>query len=220
MLPILYSFRRCPFAIRARLALLVSETAYELREIQLRNKPIDMLTASPKGSVPILVLPDGQVIDESWDIMQWALQQHDPDNWLGQDGQQLKEASALVETNDSTFKTALDRYKYANRHPAHPPVYYRMEGEKFLQQLENRLENNAYLSGNHLSIADAAVIPFIRQFAGVDQDWFDQSAYPKLRNWSQALINSSLFSAVMLKHSVWRSGDMPIAIMSRNNART
>ena len=201
MLPILYSFRRCPFAIRARLALLVSETAYELREIQLRNKPVDMLTASPKGSVPVLVLPDGQVIDESWDIMQWALQQHDPDNWLGQNGQQLKAAAALVETNDSTFKAALDRYKYANRHPAHPQVHYRMEGEKFLQKLENCLENNAYLSGNHLSIADAAVIPFIRQFAEVDQDWFDQSAYPKLRNWSQALINSSLFTAVMLKVS-------------------
>ena len=201
MLPILYSFRRCPFAIRARLALLVSETAYELREIQLRKKPVDMLTASPKGSVPVLVLPDGQVIDESWDIMQWALQQHDPDNWLGQNGQQLKAAAALVETNDSTFKAALDRYKYANRHPAHPQVHYRMEGEKFLQKLENCLENNAYLSGNHLSIADAAVIPFIRQFAEVDQDWFDQSAYPKLRNWSQALINSSLFTAVMLKVS-------------------
>ncbi|MDP1862535.1 MAG: glutathione S-transferase [Thiobacillus sp.] len=212
MLPILYSFRRCPYAIRARLALHAGVTPYELREIQLRDKPAAMLAASPKGSVPVLVLPDGQVIDESWDIMQWALKQHDPDNWLGDDGRHVEVAAALVNINDGSFKAALDRYKYADRHPEHPQSHYRTEAEPFLQQLENHLHTSAFLSGDRPSIADAVVLPFIRQFAGVDQAWFDQSSYPKLRNWSKALINSALFTAVMLKHPVWRSGGKPVVI--------
>lgn len=212
MLPILYSFRRCPYAIRARLALHASATSYELREIQLRDKPAALLAASPKGSVPVLVLPDGQVIDESWDIMQWALNQHDPDNWLGDNGRHVGAAAALVSINDGSFKAALDRYKYADRHPEHPQSHYRTEGEPFLQQLENRLQANACLSGDRPSIADAAVLPFVRQFAGVDQKWFDQSPYPKLHSWSEALINSTLFTAVMLKHPVWRSGGRTVAI--------
>ena len=212
MLPILYSFRRCPYAIRARLALHVSATSYELREIQLRDTPAAMLAASPKGSVPVLVLPNGQVIDESWNIMQWALKQHDPDNWLGDNGRHVETAAALVNINDSSFKAALDRYKYADRHPEHPQSHYRTEGEPFLRQLENRLQENVCLLGNRPTIADAAVLPFIRQFAGVDPAWFDQSPYPKLRNWSEALINSALFTAVMLKHPVWRSEGKPVVI--------
>lgn len=212
MLPILYSFRRCPYAIRARLALHAGATTYELREIQLRDKPAAMLAASPKGSVPVLVLPDGQVIDESWDIMQWALNQHDPDNWLGGDGCHVKAAAALVNINDGSFKAALDRYKYADRHPERPQSHYRSEGEPFLQKLESRLQANACLSGDRPSIADAAVLPFIRQYAGVDQAWFDHSPYLKLRNWSETLINSALFTAVMLKHPVWRSGGKSVVI--------
>ena len=206
MLPILYSFRRCPYAIRARLALQVSAVAYELREIQLRDKPPALLAASPKGSVPVLVLPDGRVIDESWDIMQWALQVHDPDNWLGRDGEFLAAAAALVATNDSRFKAALDCYKYPERHPEHPQSVYRTSGEEFLQVLEMRLEATPYLLCHHISIADAAVIPFIRQFAMVDQMWFDQSPYPRLRKWSAALINADLFNRVMQKHAVWQNG--------------
>ncbi len=212
MLPILYSFRRCPYAIRARLALHASATPYELREIQLRDKPAAMLAASSKGSVPVLVLPDGQVIDESWDIMQWALNQYDPDNWLGDDGRHVEVAAALVNINDGSFKTALDRYKYADRHPEHPQSYYRAEAEPFLQQLETRLQSNAFLSGDRPSIADAAVFPFVRQFAAVDQKWFDQSPYPKLRNWNVTLIISALFTAVMLKHPVWRTGGKAVVI--------
>jgi len=212
MLPILYSFRRCPYAIRARLALHVSATSYELREIQLRDTPAAMLAASPKGSVPVLVLPNGQVIDESWDIMQWALKQHDPDNWLGDNGRHVESAAALVSINDSSFKAALDRYKYADRHPEHPQSHYRTKGEPFLLQLENRLQANVCLLGGRPTIADAAVLPFIRQFTGVDPAWFAQSPYPKLRNWSEALINSALFTAVMLKHPVWRSGGKPVVI--------
>jgi glutathione S-transferase len=209
MLPILYSFRRCPYAIRARLALHVSGTPYELREIQLRDKPAAMLAASPKGSVPVLVLPDTQVIDESWDIMQWALNQHDPDNWLGEDGRHVEAAAALVKINDGYFKTALDRYKYADRYPEYPQPHYRRQGETFLHQLETRLQDNTHLLGDHFSIADAAVLPFIRQFAGVDPAWFAHAPYPKLVNWTATLVQSSLFTAVMQKHPLWQPEESP-----------
>ncbi len=212
MLPVLYSFRRCPYAMRARIALQVSATPYELREVQLRDKPPAMLTASPKGSVPVLVLPDGQVIDESWDIMQWALQQNDPDNWLGHNSQYLAAAAELVAINDGNFKAALDRYKYADRYPEHPQSDYRATGEEFLQELETRLQAHPYLLGDACSIADAALIPFVRQFAAVDQAWFDQSPYPKLRSWSETLINSDLFNAAMQKHAVWQQGQTPVVI--------
>lgn len=212
MLPLLYSFRRCPYTIRARLALQVSGVAYELREIQLRDKPPSMLAASPKGSVPVLVLPDGQVIDESWEIMQWALQQHDPDNWLGAEGQFLAAAVPLVALNDGSFKMALDCYKYADRHPEQPQAFYRRQGELFLQQLEIQLQTHLYLLGDQLSIADAAVVPFIRQFAAVDPHWFMQSPYPRLRHWCDIIINSALFVAVMQKHAVWQSGADPTVI--------
>jgi glutathione S-transferase len=212
MLPILYSFRRCPYAIRARLALHVSGIAHELREVSLRSKPACLLTASPKGSVPVLVLPNGQVIDESRDIMLWALQQHDPENWLGSQNRYLDQATRLVAINDHHFKTALDRYKYAGRHPEYPQAYYRNQGEAFLRQLEDCLQANACLLGPGLSIADAAVFPFIRQFAGVDQAWFDQSPYPKLRDWTATLCRSSRFAEVMHKHDVWQTGDAPVVI--------
>lgn len=215
MLPILYSFRRCPYAIRARLALHVSSIVHELREVSLRNKPDCLLRASPKGSVPVLLLPEGRIIDESWDIMQWALQQRDPENWLGSQNRHLDAAVSLVAINDSRFKTALDRYKYANRHPEQPQAHYRRQGEAFLQQLEDCLRANVCLDGPGLSIADAAIFPFIRQFAGVDQAWFEQSPYPKLRDWTAALCHSSLFAAVMCKQAVWQTGDVPMVINGR-----
>ncbi len=187
-----------------------------MREIQLRDKPPDLLAASPKGSVPVLVLADGQVLDESWDIMQWALRQHDPDNWLGHNDQHLADAATLVAINDGHFKTALDRYKYADHHPEHPQAVYRAAGEIFLQQLETRLQTNAFLLGDQFSIADAAVIPFVRQFAAVDPVWFDQ-AYPKLRNWNTEFIHSNLFTAVMQKHAVWQSGQPPVVIQDKTS---
>lgn len=211
-LPILYSFRRCPYAIRARLALHASGTVHELREVALRDKPACMLAASTKGSVPVLVLPDGHVIDESWDIMLWALRQHDPENWLGSQNRYLDKAASLVAENDSHFKTALDRYKYANRHPEHAQSYYRSQGEVFLRQLEDRLQANGCLFGPGLSIADIAIFPFIRQFTSVDQAWFKKSPYPKLRDWTETLLRSSLFEAVMDKHAVWHEGDAPVVI--------
>ena len=219
MLPILYSFRRCPYAMRARLALHASGTAYALREVALRDKPAAMLAASPKGTVPVLVLPDGRVIDESVDIMCWALQQNDPGNWLGHEGCYLDAASALMAINDGHFKVALDRYKYPERYTEHPQSHYRSQGEVFLQSLEDRLAadgGSRWLLGELMTIADAAVFPFIRQFAAVNQQWFDQSPYCRLREWCSFLLNSDLFAAVMQKHKVWQEGNdstlAPIAV--------
>jgi glutathione S-transferase len=212
MHPVLYSFRRCPYAMRARLALHVSGVVVEIREVWLRDKPASMLLASPKGSVPVLVLPDGSVIDESWDIMQWALRQHDPANWLGENGAYLEAAQPLLNENDSTFKAALDRYKYFARHPAHPQAFYRAQGETFLQQLETRLCATRYLLDDAPSIADAAIFPFVRQFAKTDKSWFAQSPYPALCRWLDHWLDSREFAAVMQKYPVWRIDDAPILL--------
>ena len=155
--------------MRARLALHASGIAYQLHEVDLRNKPAAMLAASPKGSVPVLVSTDGNVIDESWQIMQWALRAHDPENWLGTDEACLRSAAPLILSNDGDFKHHLDRYKYAGRNPEQSGLTDRLDGEIFLRQLEARLLATRYLLGNTLSIADAAIFPFIRQFAAVDQ---------------------------------------------------
>ena len=212
MHPTLYSFRRCPYAIRARWALHVSGVVIEVREVSLRNKPEDMLLASPKGSVPVLVLPDSTVIDESWDIMQWALRQHDPDNWLGENDAYLEAAKLLLDENDTAFKAALDRYKYFERYP-HPQSFYRAQGEVFLRQLESRLRSKRFLLSDTLSIADAAIFPFIRQFAEVDTDWFAQSPYPALQCWLTNFLHSDIFASVMKKYPVWQAGHAPILML-------
>ncbi|MEO8343270.1 MAG: glutathione S-transferase [Gallionella sp.] len=199
MLPVLYSFRRCPYAMRARLALYASGVAVELREVSLRDKPASMLAASPKGSVPVLVLPDGGVIDESWEIMQWALHQHDPEGWLGQDNSFIAAANPLIIENDTTFKYHLDRYKYAERYPEYPRSHYRSEAEIFLRQLEDRLRTTHFVLGDSMSIADVAIFPFIRQFAAVDNNWFAQTSYPLLQRWLDIFLGSELFKAVMKK---------------------
>lgn len=209
MRPILYSFRRCPYAIRARLALQASGMAYELREVDLRNKPAAMLTASAKGSVPVLILPDGRVIDESWDIMLWALQNHDPHDWLGAGNDTCTQALRLVEINDGAFKRALDRYKYADPASASSRMQSRAEGEAFLQQLETRLQAHACLLGESFSLADAAILPFVRQFAGVDADWFEAASWPRLRAWLQGGVESAPFLAVMQKYPVWHPQALP-----------
>lgn len=215
MPPILYSFRRCPYAIRARLALHASGMTYELREVHLRNKPAAMLTASPKGSVPVLVLPDGRVIDESWDIMIWALRNNDPAAWLGNNEADVEAAARLVEINDGAFKRALDRYKYAEPAAAPSKLQSRTAGELFLQQLETRLQTHACLHGEAFSIADAAILPFVRQFAGVDTDWFETAPYPRLRAWLQSGVESPLFLAVMHKYPVWQPQAQPCLIPVR-----
>jgi glutathione S-transferase len=210
MLPVLYSFRRCPYAMRARMALQYSGVKVELREVLLNDKPDDMLRLANKATVPILELADGRVIDESWDIMIWATRQNDPDLWLGSGQSNLFKSEVLIEMNDYSFKTDLDHYKYADRYPQYPAEYYRSQGEEFLQDLEQALSQSKYLLGGSLSIADIGIFPFIRQFAFVDKAWFDQAPYPGLQSWLQELLESSLFESIMLKLPVWKQGDQPV----------
>ena len=190
---VLYSFRRCPYAMRARMALRYSGVPLSIVEVSLKAKPAEMLAASPKATVPVLVCADGSVIEQSLDIMHWALARHDPDNWL-QPG-----CAALIEENDTRFKVLLDRYKYAIRYPEHPMEYYRAQGAEFLQRLEDVLARSAYLAGPALSLADVALAPFVRQFAHVDRDWFEQAPHPRLNAWLERFLASELFSSVMRK---------------------
>ena len=195
-LALLYSYRRCPYAMRARMALSYAGIAYQLHDISLKDKPAGLLAVSPKGTVPVLVLPDGGVLEQSLDIMHWALQQHDPSRWLDID---RDNSQALISENDGAFKQALDKYKYASRFPEQSAASYRSQAEVFLCKLEQALQERPFLSGAHLSLTDVAIFPFIRQFAAVDANWFAQAAYPKLQAWLQARLESSLFLGVMSK---------------------
>jgi len=194
--PVLYSFRRCPYAMRARLALAVSGTTYELREVQLRAKPAAMLAASPKGTVPVLVLPEGRVIDESLDIMRWALAARDPENWLARDD------AALIAANDGPFKQALDGYKYPERHGG-DPLPHRARGLAFLAELDARLPLAGQLGGAERGLTYAAIMPFVRQFAAVDAAWFEAQHLPHLQCWLSGHLQSPLFAAIMTRAAPW-----------------
>ena len=191
--PILYSFRRCPFAMRARMAVLISGIECELREVKLSAKPAAMIASSPKATVPVLVLADGRVIDESIDIMRWALAQYDPEDWLGGDDQ------ALIATNDGAFKHHLDRYKYPDRHGS-DPVEHRTAGLVILADLNARLAaRGGNLCRETRALTDIALMPFVRQFAATDRDWFEAQPLPALHNWLAAHIASDLFVSAMAK---------------------
>ncbi|EAQ96807.2 glutathione S-transferase [Congregibacter litoralis] len=206
--PVLYSFRRCPYAIRARMTLAYADVPVELREVLLKDKPPAMLALSQKGTVPVLALPDGRVIDESIDVMRWTLGHRDPNAWLTQGD--YGDRDPLITENDGRFKTCLDKYKYADRHPEHPPHKYREEACSFLRELEWRLSEAPWLGGQQEGFADIAIFPFIRQFAGVDRAWFDESPYPHLRRWLDSLLDHPLFKAVMAKHPPWTPGQTPV----------
>ncbi|MHC8294302.1 glutathione S-transferase [Pseudomonas sp. LB3P58] len=195
----LYSFRRCPYAMRARMALRYSDVAVNIVEVSLKAKPAEMLALSSKGTVPVLSV-DGQVIDESLAIMHWALAQNDPQDWLLKGdpvGQQL--IAELIEENDQVFKVHLNSYKYAERYPEQPMAFYRAEGEVFLRRLDELLEGRDYLLAEHPSLADVALMPFVRQFAHVDREWFGQTPYRRLQAWLQRFLESELFIGVMQK---------------------
>lgn len=200
---ILYSFRRCPYAMRARMALLSSGAPFQIREIVLRDKPAAMIAASPKATVPVLVLADGQVIDESIDIMRHALRRHDPEGWLTGDD------AALVALFDGAFKHHLDRYKYADRHDA-DPIRHRRAGLSMLHELEERLEDSKNLCREARSLADIAIFPFVRQFASVDRVWFDAQAIPQVRDWLERHTSSALFERAMVRLKAWTPGDAPV----------
>ena len=207
--PVLYNFRRCPYAIRARLALAASGVDYELREIDLKNKPLEMLAASPKGTVPVLVVPGGNVINESLDIMCWALAKNDPGLWLKQgSGDDMQ---TLITGNDGAFKHALDRYKYPHRYPVESggeiqtfALAHRIEAARWLQALELRLAKG-WLLGSQTSLADMACLPFVRQFAHTDKPWFAAQPWPQLQAWLANFEVSGLFECVMGKHRTWQT---------------
>ena len=233
--PILYSFRRCPYAMRARLALAASGQQCELREVVLRNKPQALYQASPKATVPVLVLGDGQVLEQSLDIMLWALGRNDPQDWLAPDRQGPDAMLALVAECDGAFKHHLDRYKYPQRYAGEPgaggradaatsanagiaassdmdgsPVQaaaaHRAEAACWLMKLERMLEQDAFLFGHHAALADMAIAPFVRQFAHVDAGWFQAQPWPRLSAWLAAWMDSGLFGRVMKKYAPWTEG--------------
>jgi len=190
------------------MAIRYSEISVELREVALNNKPVELLHSSPKATVPVLIKPDGSILEESLDIMHWALKRNDPQNWLHSANKPNMESLILV--NDSDFKIHLDHYKYADRFPAQPPAHYRQLGESFLAQLEHLLHDQPYLTGRTISIADIALFPFIRQFAYVDINWFNCAPYPKLRNWLNHWLASDLFASVMHKQPPWVDQQKPL----------
>ncbi|MDX2254733.1 MAG: glutathione S-transferase [Pseudanabaenaceae cyanobacterium bins.39] len=219
----LYSFRRCPYAIRARMALAYAGISYELREVSLKNKPKEMLTISPKGTTPVLQifiqehnLESFIVLEESLDIMNWALDQQDSLGWRDLSDADLAIAHQCIHSNDTTFKKFLDRYKYPNRFPEQTQECYRQSAEEFLKLLESRLMTisggDKFLFGDRHTLADIAIFPFIRQFAHVDLDWFYQSPYLHLQQWLSWHENSALFISVMQKFPVWESGQPAVVI--------
>mgnify|MGYP006077472947 CR=1 FL=1 len=206
---ILYTFRRCPYAMRARMGLAASDLNFEIREVVLRDKPAQMLTASAKATVPVLLAGD-MVIDESLDILVGALKHNDPLGWLDFSDNELAQMQSIISQCDTEFKPHLDHYKYSDRYPQFPESHYRSLAHTFLDALDTLLNSNVHLFSNRLSYADIAVFPFIRQFANVDADWFKTQPYPNLQRWLAALLDSHLFKAIMIKYPQWHVDDDPI----------
>ncbi|MCF7972016.1 MAG: glutathione S-transferase [Methylococcaceae bacterium] len=208
--PILYSFRRCPYAMRARMALKYAGVSVYLREVELRNKPAALLQYSPKGTVPVIVFSDGSVIDESRDIMLWALSINDPEQWLPKQADLCAQINWLLDKNDFEFKAILDKYKYPDRYPEKTALEYRAFGEQFLMLLEARLSQHWFLVSDTVSMADIGIFPFIRQFAEVDRAWFEQANYPYLQAWLDYFLRSDIFTSMMQKYVPWTENAEPI----------
>ncbi len=187
--------------MRARMAVAISGLTVEFREVILSAKPAEMLEISPKGTVPVLILPNGDVIDESLDVMHWALTQNDPDGWLS------RVDTDLIATNDGSFKATLDRYKYPHRYELLDGIEHRQKGVAFLTELEARLCRSAFLSGDSAGFTDIAIFPFIRQFAATDKAWFDGQPFDSLQNWLAKLLHSALFECIMIRHPEWHASD-------------
>ncbi|MCH2108652.1 MAG: glutathione S-transferase [Polyangiaceae bacterium] len=208
MFPHLYSFRRCPYAIRARLALGVAEVQYEHREILLRNKPEEMLLASPKGTVPVLVLSTTITLEESLEIMKWALSQNDPQSWRPSTATEKSRTADLIQENDGPFKMHLDRTKYSDRYPPEELSHHRKKAEEFLGRLKREL-TDGFLVGGRWTLADAAIAPFIRQYRGIDIERFNRLPYPNLQSWLVDFLESQLFLEVMEKKPLWLPESTP-----------
>jgi glutathione S-transferase len=199
-LPLLYSYRRCPYAMRARMALLQAKRQFRVFEVSLRDKPAELLRLSPKGTVPVLRLPDGQVLEESWDVMRWAWEADDGDGWWSR--AQTDENLALLRINDGEFKRLLDRYKYPERQVDESTTRDEVRSravQTLLVSLDNTLHRQSYLGGTSPCAADVAIFPFVRQFSAVQPDWFVQQPLPALHIWLRAWLKSDLFVVCMRK---------------------
>lgn len=199
MVPVLYTFRRCPYAIRARIALLYANIHTEEREVNLKDKPIELMKLSPKATVPVLVLEDGVILDQSLDIIKWALQHSDPDKWLSK--RLEKKSNELIYYNDHQFKPILDSYKYSHQAEIQDPIYYREQAGKYLSQLNMLIRQHKYLLADRVTFADIAIFPFIRQFYMVNKEWFLNSEFTYLVDWLNYFLESSLFLRVMVKRA-------------------
>ena len=198
-LPVLYTFRRCPYAMRARISMYYSKISYEHREILLKERPKKLYQLSPKGTVPVLNLPDGKVIDESLDIMKWSVSVNDPGSWFVNN---IDKQLELISINDEEFKKWLDRYKYHDRYPEYSVEYYRGKCEKILDNFEKILASEKFLFSNNISLADIALLPFVRQFSNVDIIWF-RKRFIHLSGWMDGLIGMEIFQAMMKKFEIW-----------------
>tara|TARA_B100000941_G_scaffold157094_1_gene111456 strand:+ start:238 stop:828 length:591 start_codon:yes stop_codon:yes gene_type:complete len=194
--------------MRARMAIHISGQKCEIREVLLRNKPPSMLEYSPKGTVPVLVLQDGNVIDESLDVIDWALNLNDPDDW--QRSKNTEKTKELIKINDGEFKYHLDRYKYSKRYNNENPELHKKKCLKFLESINNELNNSKYIFDDNISYADIVVLPFIRQFRIADMEWFDSLPYDNLKNWLSNFLDSSLLNSSMKKYDLWKEGDKSI----------
>lgn len=209
--PVLYSLRNCPYAMRARIAIYYAQQPVILRDVVLTNKPEAMLLASPKGTVPILVLADKQIIDESLEVMLWALKTSDPDDFLQTNNiDSLKEMLKIIALFDTDFKTCLEAYKCAKRYHEDTLIDCRQACEVYINELEQRLSRHDYFISSKASLADIALLPFIRQFARVERQWYLQSPYPKLRQWLNRYLQSPMFTQVMAKRPLWTVNDKTV----------
>lgn len=191
--------------MRARMAIAISGQQVEFREVILRDKPPSMIELSPKGTVPVLSLSSGQVIDESLDVIDWALKLNDPDNWLRSN--QSEKSSKLIHTNDNEFKHHLDRYKYSKRYDNEDPEFHRKKCLKFIESLNNELNNSKYIFDNNISYVDIVLLPFIRQFRIADMEWFDSLPYDNIKDWLSKFLDSFLLNIIMKKYDLWKEED-------------
>ncbi len=202
--PVLYSLQHCPYAMRARFGILLAKSPVQLRAIVLKNKPAEMLQSSPKGTVPVLVINPSTVIDESLDIMLWALSKSDPQNLLYKDRPEtLPEMMSMINRFDTEFKVCLEKYKSAKRYHEDSKSYHREQCEVYILDLEKRLTEHLFIMGEHLSLVDYAILPFIRQFARVDRKWYLQTPYPNVKRWLKTHLESQVFSKAMTNFPLW-----------------
>ena len=205
--PTLYSFRRCPYAMRARLALRLCKIECIIREISLKAKNTEFLRVSPKATVPVLVLPNGEVLEESLDIIYWSLEQNDPSK-LKVNNQLGRKTSKLIELFDTEFKFHLDRYKYSSRYNIQNSQVHRDKAREILFQINTMLEGKSYMGGKNISFLDISILPFVRQFRIADMKWFDNNlGLDNVNKWLNIFLNSDLLASIMTKYKVWEIDD-------------